>query len=66
MQASVGLAAGMFQIGYLGKQAAGFFFKAFRFIMGKIFNSKNVTTPLKFASRMVLGTDFSKDENNTS
>ena len=64
MQASVGLAAGMFQIGYLGKQAAEFFLKAFKFVMGKIFNSKNVTTPIKFASRIVLGTDFSQ-ENNT-
>ena len=32
---------------------------AFKWLMGKIFNRKNITTPLKFASRLVIGTDFS-------
>ena len=58
-QASMGLAAGMFQIGYLGKQGGEFALSILKSILGKIFNSKNITTPLKFTSRMILGTDFS-------
>lgn len=39
-----------------------YFFKALRFILGKIFNAKNVTFPLKLISKIVLGTDFKSNE----
>lgn len=59
MNAGVGLAGGMIQCGYLGSQGLKYVFIAFKWLVGKIFNPSNVTTPLKFASRLVIGTDFS-------
>ena len=48
----------MTQVGYLGSQAVKYLFIAFKHIMGKIFNSRNVTVPLRAASKVILGTDF--------
>ena len=44
----MGLAYGMTQVGYLGSQAAKYLLLALKFTLGKIFDRKNVTTPLKF------------------
>ena len=60
MNATVGLAGGMVQCGYLGSQGLKYILLALRWIVGKIFNRRNITTPLKFASNLVIGTEFGK------
>ena len=62
LNCTVGLAYGMTQVGYLGSQAVKYLFLAFKYVMGRIFNSKNVTVPLKYASKVVLGTDFADNK----
>jgi len=64
MNAAVGLTGGMFQVGYLGSQGFKYVLMAFKWLFGKIFNRKNVTTPLKFVSRVVIGTDFSSPDQS--
>jgi hypothetical protein len=48
----------MTQVGYLGSQAAKYMWMALKFTIGKIFNTKNITTPLK----LVFGGDVPKNQ----
>lgn len=63
LNASIGMAYGMTQVGYLGTQAVKYFFKALRFILGKIFSTRNVTYPMKLISKVLFGTDFESNED---
>lgn len=56
------MAYGMTQVGYLGSQAVKYFYLALKFVLGKMFRTSNVTTPLRMASKVVLGTDFRSPE----
>ena len=35
-------------------------FKTIRFVLSRIFSTSNITEPIKFLMRLILGTDFSK------
>jgi hypothetical protein len=35
-------------------------FKGLKFVLGRVFNSNNVISPIKFLMRLLIGSDFSK------
>ena len=49
----------MTQIGYLGSQGVQYMWSTFRYLIGRIFNVRNITVPANFISKLVLGIDFS-------
>ena len=55
---SVGLAYGMTQISYLGSEAAKFIFKSLKYAFKLVFNTRNITTPLKYLFGYILGKDL--------
>ena len=57
MNCTMGLAYGITSIGYMGSQAGSLIYKAIAFILSKIFNKKNITGPLGFFSKTLLGTN---------
>ena len=60
MNASVGLAFGMTQVGYLGSQTVKFLFAALKYTFKLIFNPNNVIGPLKFLMKLLFGFDIGK------
>lgn len=52
----MGLAFGMAQIANMGSIGVKYLLLATKFVLNKIFNPKNITVPLSYASSMILGT----------
>lgn len=55
LNCSMGLAFGMAQIANMGSVGVKYLLLATKFILNRIFNTKNVTVPLSYASSMILG-----------
>lgn len=58
LNASVGLAFGMTQIGYLGSQTVRFIYRALKYSVELIFNPNNILTPLKYLMKLLFGFDI--------
>ena len=58
MNASIGMAYGMTQVGYIGSQVLKYTYYAVKYVLKKIFRLSNITKPLKFIMKLLLGTDF--------
>ena len=48
LNGTIGLSFGMVQLGVLGSQAIKYTWYAFKYVLGKIFNMKNITVPLGY------------------
>mmetsp|Transcript_13187 Transcript_13187/g.22360 ORF Transcript_13187/g.22360 Transcript_13187/m.22360 type:complete len:171 (+) Transcript_13187:135-647(+) len=66
LNCSVGLVYGVTQIGYLGSQGAKYFWMAVKFVLGKVFDRRNLTVPLGFLSKIILGTNVLKTSSQSS
>jgi len=68
MQATIGgLAYGVGNMLSLGKKGIEYLWRASKFVFRKIFDSRNITGPIKFAIKLVLGYDiFSSDDVKNS
>lgn len=58
MNASIGMAYGMTQVGYIGSQALKYAYYAVKYVLKKVFRLSNITKPIKMIMKLLLGTDF--------
>ena len=49
-----------FKLRFLTQKIVISLFKTIRFVLSRIFSTSNITEPIKFLMRLILGTDFSK------
>lgn len=57
LNATLGLAYGIGNMLNLGKLGMEYLWRATKYIVRRIFSTRNITVPLKFAAKLVLGFD---------
>ena len=62
MQATVGLAYGITQIGYLGTQGTYFLFRATKWVLTQLFNPRTIIAPIKLLSYLLLGSSSEQQQ----
>jgi hypothetical protein len=56
----------MTQLVRLGAVGIKYLFKALKFVLGKVFNTRNIVAPVKFLLRLILGEQFSRRKESQS